>query len=89
MTRPTTAQTPEDKAKKEAAKAEKFKELAGKRVSKALDAIALIKGLSNTTNYTYTQEQTQKIGEALRAEVLSVMERFAAPSAKTETKFSL
>ncbi len=89
MAHTATAQTAEQKAAKEAAKAEKFKELAGKRVSKALDAIALIKGLANTQNYSYTQEQTQKLGEALRAEVLSVMERFAAPSAKTETKFSL
>lgn len=88
MARPTT-QSPEDKAAKEAAKADRFKELAGKRVSKALDAIALIKGLSNTTNYSYTPEQVQKIGEALRAEVLLVMERFSAPSAKADTKFSL
>ncbi len=88
MARPST-QTLEDKAAKEAAKAEKFKELASKRVSKALDAIALIKGLANTANYSYTQEQTQKIGEALRAEVLAVMEKFAAPSAKVETKFAL
>jgi len=89
MTRTATPQTAEQKAAKEAAKQEKFKDLAGKRVSRALDAIALIKGLSNTANYSYTSEQVQKIGEALRAEVLSVMERFSAPSAKAETKFSL
>lgn len=89
MARTATAQTAEQKAAKEAAKQEKFKELAEKRVSKALDAIALIKGLSNTTNYSCTPEQVQKIGEALRAEVLGVMERFSSPSAKAETKFSL
>ena len=88
MARPTT-QTPEQKAAKEAEKQAKFRELAGKRVSKALDAIALIKGLANTANYSYTEEQTAKIGEALKAEVVSVMEKFAAPSAKTETKFIL
>lgn len=88
MARPST-QTPEAKAAKEAAKADKFKELAGKRVSKALDAIALIKALANTANYTYTPEQAEKIGEALKAEVVGVMEKFAAPSAKAETKFSL
>lgn len=81
--------TEAEKAARETAKAEKFKELAQKRVNDAMDAIARIAPLANRNNYNYTEEQVNKIGEALKSEVTRLGERFANPSAKDETKFAL
>lgn len=56
----------------------KFKELANKRVGNALKAVSLIGNLTNRASYDYTQEQVDKIGQALDAEVLSVKAAFKA-----------
>lgn len=70
-------------------KAAKFKEIAERRTAKALDAIATLEGLSNTTNYEYTTEQVEKILNALVAGVKKVQAKFENPTAKTASGFSL
>lgn len=57
-------------------KADKFKRIAAKRTSKALDAIASIGGLSAKNNYEYTPEQVSKIIGALTAEVAKLNDKF-------------
>lgn len=46
-------------------KAAKFKELAGKRVSKALGAIRQVERLANRNSYVYTPDQVSRILTAL------------------------
>lgn len=55
--------------------ADRFKQLAKKRVSKALKQIHLIGNLSGS-GYEYTDEQVAKIREALTDAVDSAMKRF-------------
>ncbi len=82
-----TVQTDEQKkAARLAEKQAKFKELAVKRVEKALAAIAMIGGLSARGNYDYTAEQVEKIGGALQAELDKLGARFSAALAGQETK---
>ena len=52
----------------------KFVELAQKRMSKALDALANLRGLANRNSYVYTDEQVKAMFKAVDAE----MERLAA-----------
>ncbi len=47
----------------------KFKELAEKRVNNAIKNIQLIGNLSNTRNYTYTDEDVRKIFKRLKEEI--------------------
>lgn len=54
----------------------KFVELAGKRVTKALNHIRLIGNLSNRSNYDYTDEDVAKIFRALTDEVSACRKRF-------------
>ena len=67
-----------EKAKRQAEKATKFKELGGKRVSAALDKIALLNNLANRNSYEYTQEDVDKMTKALRAAVQHVEDNFKA-----------
>jgi hypothetical protein len=55
---------------------QKFKTLANKRVSKALQTIQLIGNLSNRSNYDYTQEDVTKIVKALTDEVSACRKKF-------------
>lgn len=50
-------------------KAEKFVELANKRVNKALKDLQLIGNLANRQNYEFTDEQSKKIVRALQQEI--------------------
>ncbi|MFQ6757489.1 MAG: hypothetical protein D9V46_06325 [Deltaproteobacteria bacterium] len=50
-------------------KAEKFIELANKRVNKALKDLQLIGNLANRQNYEFTDEQSKKIVRALQQEI--------------------
>ena len=68
--------TPEQAAKKEAEKVARFKDLANKRVPKALGAIAAIGGLASKSSYSYTPEQVQVLENALNAEVQKTLQRF-------------
>jgi FKBP-type peptidyl-prolyl cis-trans isomerase (trigger factor) len=57
-------------------KAEKFKELAEKRVTRAIKEFRLIGNLANRKNYEYTDEHVKKIMSALRTELRHLSQRF-------------
>lgn len=82
----------EEKEEKEQAvpgesKADKFKRLATKRVTRANKCIDLIGNLS-TSQYEYTQEQVDTIVQTLSEHINSVQDRFAKRGKKEKT-FSL
>jgi hypothetical protein len=60
----------------------KFKELAEKRVNKALDSIRLVGNLSNRQTYSYEDAQVRKIVKALRDAVGEVESRFGSTSSQ-------
>lgn len=57
-------------------KAGKFIELASKRMTKALKAIAQLQNLSNRANYEHTDAQINVMLKALRTEVQSLEDAF-------------
>ena len=73
----------------EPANARKFRELAEKRVVKAMKAIRLVGNLSNRTNYSYTEEEAKKIVSALQKEVWAVKRRFKDSGNPDEVEFTL
>lgn len=74
-------------AKREAAKAAKFVELAEKRVTKAINSIRSISKLSARSNYVYTPDQVNRLCEVLKSEVLDMHKHFTAPSAAVKEVF--
>ena len=79
----------EAKNEKVETKAEKFIRLASARTEKALNAIATLRGLTNKTNYDYTDEQWAKIFGALEGEMTRLQEAVKKPDAVASTGFSL
>lgn len=59
-------------------KRERFVELGEARVKKATQMLRLIGNLSNSSNYTYTSEDAQKILAALDAEMKLLRAKFQA-----------
>ena len=53
-----------------------FIRLAEARVTKALRAIKVVGNLSNKANYEYTDQDVQRIINALQAEILTLKSRF-------------
>lgn len=91
--KPKIELTPEQKAeaaaKRAAEKAAKFIELADKRVSKVLDALAGVAALSNKNSYAYTTAQVAAIFRVIERDLTTLQGRFA-PDAKAATgAFSL
>ncbi|QQP89825.1 hypothetical protein IGS68_00655 [Skermanella sp. TT6] len=69
---------------------EKFKELASKRVTRALKDIQLIGNLANRSNYDYTDDDVNKIFRALQDEMNACRKRFElAGKGREEKVFSL
>jgi hypothetical protein len=68
---------------------EKFVELAQKRVNRALKDIQLIGNLSNRSNYTYTDEDAQKIYKALKEAVDEMKAKFESRGATGKNEFRL
>ena len=69
-------------------KQEKFKELAEKRVNRALKDLRLIGNLANTNNYNYTERQADRIITTLEAELKVLRQKFKA-SVSSEKTFKL
>jgi len=69
-------------------KKEKFKELAEKRVNRALSDLRLIGNLANSNNYEYTEKQAQMIISTLEAEVKILRQKFQS-STSSKKKFKL
>ena len=70
-------------------KEERFKRLAESRVNKAMKRIKLVGNLSNKNNYTYTEEQVDKIFKALKEELRVARRRFRDASRGSQTSFEL
>ncbi len=67
----------------------KFKELANKRVNKAIKDLRLVSNLANKKNYEYTDEQAKLIVKALKKEVDGVRQSFAASTKSSDFDFYL
>ena len=67
----------------------KFVELAEKRVNRALKDIKLIGNLSNRSNYSYTDQDAQKICKALKNAVDEIKARFDRKGDDHEINFKL
>lgn len=70
-------------------KAEKFIELANKRVNKALKDMQLIGNLANKQNYVFTEEQAKKIVRALQHEVDIIKQSFQSSDEVGRNDFKL
>lgn len=71
----------EAQAARGAKKADAFKRLAGKRVTKALAVLHGVSALSNRNSYAYDSGQVAKIMTALRGAVENVGKSFESPAA--------
>lgn len=80
MPRTTAASTANAAAKD---KEDKFRELASKRTQKALDSLDVLGNCFNRANYTYTDEQTEKIFEVL-TDKITELQGLTQPEAKRE-----
>ena len=73
--------TETEKAEREAKKRARFLDVGGKRVAKALKAIALLKNVANRASYSYTETDVTKMRDALSAAVKDALAPFAVQSA--------
>jgi len=68
---------------------EKFIDLAEKRVIKAIKDMRLIGNLANKTNYSYTDDDSKKILNALDNELKNVRRKFESTSSDENIVFKL
>jgi hypothetical protein len=68
---------------------DKFIRLANKRVNNALKSITLIGNLSNTSNYSYTEKDIEKIFDVIGEEVRKAKSLFRNKTKDTTNKFKL
>ena len=69
-------------------KRERFQKIAPKRVQSTLKAIRLLKNVSNTSNYDYTENEANQIIRAVRDELRIMQDAFKAGGEKDkEFKF--
>lgn len=67
----------------------KFRELAEKRTSKALESIRLIGNLSNRQTYAFEEAEVRKITKALKDAVAEVEARFGRSAGRGGGDFKL
>jgi hypothetical protein len=70
-------------------RAEKFKQLAQKRVDKALKQLKLIGNLAYRGSYEYSDDQVDKIFTALQSEMAKAKTRFSRQGSNASSGFSL
>jgi hypothetical protein len=70
-------------------KADAFKRLGAMRVTKSINAMRGLQKLANRNNYAYTQEQVDKILEALKTEIQNVNTAFNTTGGGAKETFSL
>ena len=68
---------------------ERFVRLANQRVNRALKTIRLIGNLSTRSNYSYTNEDVEKIFRVLNTEIRAARTRFAEGAKDSEDEFTL
>ena len=69
-------------------KEERFKKVAGRRVQNILNQMRLLRNCANTGNYSYTEEQTNKIFKAIDEQWKHVKSDFNKHKSK-HSRFSL
>jgi len=69
-------------------KEENFKRLAENRTNKIIDMLHLLGNLSNTSNYSYSEEQVEAIFAAIEQELNEQKNRFVVKQ-ETKKKFRL
>ena len=67
----------------------KFKELAEKRVNRAIKDLQLIGNLANKSNYSYTDADAKKIVKALKEAVDEMRLKFESGGASSKQPFTL
>jgi len=82
----TEEQKAAKKAEREAAKASNFIRLAEARLTKALDAMAGLRGLANRNTYSYNAQQVGVMFTALETELTTLQGLFAPGAAAQEKK---
>ena len=70
-------------------KEEKFIRLAESRVNRAIKDLRLVGNLANKNNYSYTDEQVDKILAALRKELRDLKSRFSRGGVDDDDRFVL
>ncbi len=65
----------------------KFRELAEKRMNNAIKNIQLIGNLSNTSAYSYTEDEVKKMFKTLKEEISIVEAKFKAKGKNNNFKF--
>ena len=68
---------------------EKFKELAEKRVTRAIKDIRLISNLANRNNYRFEPQEAEKIVSTLEREVKMLRTKFTSSGDSTNGVFKL
>ena len=67
----------------------KFEELANSRVNKAIKLLRLISNLDNKSHYSYSQNEADKIVNALSSEVKNIKEKFNSKNSRETKEFKL
>lgn len=67
----------------------KFKELAEKRVNRAIKDLTLIGNLANRSNYSYSDQDAKKILKALKDALDETRAKFESGGASAKEQFTL
>ena len=75
--------------KEKETKRDKFVRLAEARTNKMIDMLQLLSNCSNSNVYDYTQQDVDKIFNAIDAEVKEAKKKFSKIESKKSTRFTL
>ncbi|MST67577.1 hypothetical protein FYJ57_12825 [Lachnospiraceae bacterium BSM-380-WT-5A] len=75
--------------KEKETKRDKFVRLAEARTNKIIDMLQLLGNCSNSNVYDYTQQDVDKIFNAIDAEVKEAKKKFSKIESKKSTRFTL
>lgn len=75
--------------KEQETKRDKFVRLAEARTNKLIDMLQLLGNCSNSNAYDYTQQDVDKIFNAIESEVREAKKKFSKMESKKSTRFTL
>lgn len=75
--------------KEQETKRDKFVRLAEARTNKIIDMLQLLGNCSNSNVYDYTQQDVDKIFNAIESEVREAKKKFSKMESKKSTRFTL
>ena len=73
----------------EETKRDRFVRVAEARTNKIIDMIQLLGNCANVNNYEYTQQDVEKIFNAIETELREAKKKFNKPETKKNTRFTL